>query len=215
MSPSFLSAAFQAATDTVFVASQPTALDVATSISVIVVAVVAILAFLSFTGFLRQMKKVLDRIHDEIKPAAERTRVAAKNVEYISGKVRDDMEKVHEVVDGMTGRLHTASDHMEDRVQEFNALMEGVQGEAERVFIDTARVVRGMQAGAAHVGRGGGPDGAAREYLDPDELETLEEGGPSPEIAGVHGQEEADPLSPDDPSPATAGTSPETEPDPR
>jgi len=201
MSTSLLSAPLQVASDTVFVSAQSTPLDVATDISVIVIAGATLVVLLMVTAFLRQMKKVLDRIHDEIKPAAERTRVAAQNVEYISGKVREDMQRVHDVVDGVTDRLAAASDHMEDRLQEFNALMEVVQGEAERVFIDTASVVRGMQAGAAHVGRGGAPDPGAENYLDPEELDMLRD-DPAPEELGA---------------PGTEGTqaTPEAEPEPR
>ncbi len=37
---------------------------------------------------------------------------------------------------------------MEERIDEFNALMEVVQGEAESTFLDTASAVRGVKAGA-------------------------------------------------------------------
>ncbi len=62
---------------------------------------------------------------------------------------------------------------MEDRIEEFNALMEVVQGEAEGVFLDTAATVRGLRAGARQLAepgledeepaQPGGPDPATRE----------------------------------------------------
>jgi hypothetical protein len=50
---------------------------------------------------------------------------------------------------------------MEERVEEFNALMDVVQDEAESVLLDTAAVVRGVRAGAQTMG--GGVAGATPE----------------------------------------------------
>jgi hypothetical protein len=56
-------------------------------------------------------------------------------------------------VKALTGRLHQASARMEERIEEFNALMEVVQSEAEEVFLDTAATVRGVREGARAMGR--------------------------------------------------------------
>ncbi len=40
---------------------------------------------------------------------------------------------------------------MEERIEEFNALMEVVQGEAEDIFIDTAATVRGVRESARSI----------------------------------------------------------------
>jgi len=40
---------------------------------------------------------------------------------------------------------------MEDRIEEFNALMETVQGEAEEIFLDTAATVHGLREGARSI----------------------------------------------------------------
>ena len=45
---------------------------------------------------------------------------------------------------------------MEKRIEEFNALMEVVQGEAEGVFIKTAAAVRGVRQGAQALGKTSG-----------------------------------------------------------
>jgi len=152
MSPLLL-APLQAATDTVYVTAPPSTLQVATDISVILMAVVSTFVLLAVALFLFQVRKFLATVPTEIRQVARRSKGTAENVEYISTVVREDIHRVHEVIGGLSERLNDASDRMEDRVREFNALMEVVQGEAERVFIDTASVVRGMQAGAAHVGR--------------------------------------------------------------
>jgi len=41
---------------------------------------------------------------------------------------------------------------MEERIEEFNALMEVVQTEAEDLFLDTASTMRGVRAGARSIG---------------------------------------------------------------
>jgi hypothetical protein len=43
---------------------------------------------------------------------------------------------------------------MEERIEEFNALMQVVQDEAEGIFIDTASTVRGVREGARSIARG-------------------------------------------------------------
>jgi hypothetical protein len=55
---------------------------------------------------------------------------------------------VNRSVAQLSDRLTQASDRMEERIADFNALMEVVQGEAEGVFVDTASTVRGVTAGA-------------------------------------------------------------------
>ncbi len=50
---------------------------------------------------------------------------------------------------------------MEERIEEFNALMEVVQGEAEDIFLDTASTVRGVRAGARSIASGGQEEGGA------------------------------------------------------
>ncbi len=48
---------------------------------------------------------------------------------------------------------------MEERIEEFNALMSVVQDEAEDIFLDTASTVRGVREGARTIsGELRGPD---------------------------------------------------------
>jgi hypothetical protein len=49
---------------------------------------------------------------------------------------------------------------MEERIEEFNALMEVVQTEAEHIFIDTASTVRGVREGARSIAVSGRRDEA-------------------------------------------------------
>ncbi len=149
---------FSALQDTVFTAVSRDGLQTASDISLVVMAVGSGVALIAVAIVLLQIRKLLRTLNEQIKPVTERARVAAENVEYISAMVREDVQKVKSSIGAITDRLNEASDHMEDRVHEFNALMEVVQGEAERVFIDTAATVRGVQAGARSMGRSALPD---------------------------------------------------------
>jgi hypothetical protein len=69
-------------------------------------------------------------------------------------------------VKALTDRLQLASERMEERIEEFNALMEVVQDEAEGIFIDTASTVRGVRAGARSIAGGGESTDGARRGVD-------------------------------------------------
>jgi vacuolar-type H+-ATPase subunit I/STV1 len=93
---------------------------------------------------------------------SDRARSISDNVQFITQALRSDVERLNASVKALTARLHQASSRMEERIEEFNALMEVVQSEAEEVFLDTAATVRGVREGARAMGR-------RRERLAPDE----------------------------------------------
>ncbi|MCA9738295.1 MAG: hypothetical protein KC645_11780, partial [Gemmatimonadetes bacterium] len=79
----------------------------------------------------------------------ERARGVTENVEAITRSLKDDVGSLTGSVEALTARLHQASDRMEERIEDFNALMEVVQEEAEDIFVGTASTVRGLRTGAA------------------------------------------------------------------
>ena len=137
----------QAATGTA-----PNTLQVAAEVSTVVIALISVLLLVVIILFLLQLKRLLGSIQQQVRPVTDRARVAAENVEYITAQVRQDVQKVRASVSGLSERLGEASERMEERVQEFNALMDVVQDEAESVLLDTAAIVRGVRAGAKTVG---------------------------------------------------------------
>ena len=132
-----------------------TSLQVAAEVSTVVIAVMSMLLLVVALALAWQLKKLVGSLNVHIQPVAERARVAAENVEYISAVVREDVQRVRASVSGLSDRLKEASDRMEERVEEFNALMDVVQDETESVLLDTAAVVRGVRAGAQTMGEGG------------------------------------------------------------
>ena len=84
---------------------------------------------------------------------SDRARSISDNVEFITQALRTDVERLNTSVKSLNDRLHQASGHMEQRIEEFNALMEVIQGEAEGAFIKTAAAVRGVREGAQKLSR--------------------------------------------------------------
>jgi uncharacterized protein YoxC len=158
MEPSLLNAV-QSAADTVVALQSPGAIARATDIAILVAAVaVTLLSVYVVWGvaqFRRILREVRQAVHQNLGPASDRARSISENVQFITQAVRTDVERLNASVKALTARLHQASDHMEERIEEFNALMEVVQGEAEDIFLDTAATVRGVREGARSLGKRG------------------------------------------------------------
>ena len=97
-----------------------------------------------------------------VDPLVEGGKNIADNVEFVTMAVRTDIEHLHGSVRSLSERLQQASDRMEERIEEFNALMEVVQSEAEDIFVGTAATVRGVRAGARQLGEGVDASGMER-----------------------------------------------------
>ena len=116
-------------------------------------------------------------VRQNLGPVSDRARSISDNVEFISQALRTDVSRLNDSVKALTGRLTQASDHMEARIEEFNALMEVVQGEAEGIFLDTAATVKGVREGARAFARppvGVAPVSAVSEE-GPAEVDPAEE----------------------------------------
>jgi len=148
-------------------------MQVAAEVSTVVIAVMSILFLVVALALVWQLKRMVGSLNVHIQPVAERARVAVENVEYISAVVREDVQRVRASVSGLSGRLKEASDRMEERVEEFNALMDVVQDETESVLLDTAAVVRGVRAGAQTMGEGGAHVPSAGDAAEPTPLEEV------------------------------------------
>lgn len=154
-----------------------TPIQVAAEVSTVVIAVVSVFLLVVALALVLQVKKFLASLQQHVQPVTDRARVAAENVEYISAVVREDVQRVRTSVSGLSDRLKKASDRMEERVEEFNALMNVVQDEAESALLDTAAVVRGVRAGAQTMGEGvarATPGGSAQESTPVDHEDDSE-----------------------------------------
>jgi hypothetical protein len=148
-------------------------LETAALISVIVVGAffllllpVVFVLFLQIRKINRTVKELGEKGLQRADPLLESGKSIADNVAFVSFAVRTDVEKLTTSVKSLSDRLQQASDRMEERIAEFNALMEVVQSEAEGIFVDTAATVRGVREGARSL--------AAGSRADSDELDEAQ-----------------------------------------
>jgi len=141
-----------------------------------------LLTFLFVLFQVRNLARVADDARKRLASdrGVEHLRGAAANIEKISETLRDEVGKLSSSVTHLSERLDQASHRMEERIEEFNALMEIVQAEAEDVFVDTASTARGVRRGVGKLtdsrrdapGRGRGSARPGRPAASP--------GGPAP-----------------------------------
>ncbi|MDA0328961.1 MAG: hypothetical protein O2958_08135 [Gemmatimonadetes bacterium] len=148
--------------------------DVSGIVMAAAVLVVAVLAALLILRVNRLLREIRISMHQNLGPVSDRARAISDNLEFITQAVRSDVEQLNASVTALTERLHLASDRMEERIEDFNALMEVVQGEAEDIFLDTASAVRGVREGARTIS-GGSVAPAHRPKVAPTEQDSEDE----------------------------------------
>jgi len=161
--------------DTVAMVATPTFLSTAEAVSTIVLTVAVLGLLVALIAVLVQLRKLtrtagsmVKRLEKDATPVIERAKSVAENVDFITMAVRTDIQKLNTSVSRLSDRLKDASIDMEKRIQDFTALVEVLQVEAEDLALDTAAAVRGVRAGTRSLaGRGGTP------FLDPQGPETL------------------------------------------
>jgi hypothetical protein len=148
--------------------------DIATVVIAVAIVVVAVLGSFLLLRANRILSELRLGVRQNLGPVSDRARSISDNVEFITQALRTDVERLNESVKALTDRLHLASQRMEERIEEFNALMEVVQGEAEDIFLDTASTVRGVREGARSITASRESDG---EGDAPGEDEGANDGG--------------------------------------
>jgi biopolymer transport protein ExbB/TolQ len=141
--------------DTVVFVPAAAQLEMWAQVSTVVIAILLAVLVVLTIGAMVQMRRLVilsNRLmadaRKHVLPVATRAQTAADNVTYMTAVLREDLERVHGSVASLTARLNQASDRVEERIEEFNALLEVVQSEAEGLFIDTASTVRAVREGA-------------------------------------------------------------------
>ena len=147
-----------AAPDTLAMVVSPNLLSTVEAVSTIVltVAVLGVLVALAMVllqlrGLGRSMGTLAKRLEKDSAPLVERARSVAENVDFITMAVRTDVQKLNATVSSLNERLREASAHMEERIQDFSALVEVLQTEAEDIALDTAAAVRGVRTGTRNL----------------------------------------------------------------
>lgn len=148
------------------------------SFAFLALAIAAIPAVWNLRKSYKRVDELLTRLHGDVNPLIRHATAIADNVDYVTTSVRTDVQQINATIASANRRLHEAVELTEERLREFNALLEVVQDEAEQLFVSTASAVRGVRRGAAAFRTDSGPDLAFRpdDDLDdeserPDDLE--------------------------------------------
>ena len=148
------------AADTVFAVPVRDGFDVVVVVAAGLIGATFLAVLLTFLFLLLMTRKLIQGLESTRKrvaedPALEHLRKTAGNVEEISSTLKGEVGRLQGSVSLLSDRLEQVSTRMEERIDEFNALMEVVQAEAEEVFVDTASAARGVRKGIGHLGDGG------------------------------------------------------------
>ena len=168
--------------DTVFtkqVASVPSTFERVTgiasgllTIAILVFVAAAVPAAWNFRKSYRRVNQLLERIYGDINPIMRHASSVADNVNYITTAIRTDVQQINATIVSANERLQQAVMVTERRLGDFNALLQVVQEEAERMFVSTASAVRGVRTSASALSEPGNGTKFARENAE--ELEQLE-----------------------------------------
>lgn len=212
------------ASDTVVLVAARDALDIvygvaAGSFVLLLLALLAVVLGVLFQAraAVRAIEKAGTRLLEG--EAAARVGRTLEHVEAVASSVRGETERMSASVAKVTDQVTLASRRMEERIEEFNALLAVVQEEAEEVFLDTASTARGVRRGIGALGTSGRkhrtrprPRVPAQGSPSPSPPATLTPPPPAPtetpELPGSHAEPPIQPGLP----PARAQPAPATEP---
>ena len=102
----------------------------------------------SFIKSLRQLRALLDRVYDDLKPLTEHANRIAANVDEITDSVKAEVKQVTQSIAHANQGISRAIESTDRRLSKLGALMDVAQQEAERLLVSTASVVEGVKAGA-------------------------------------------------------------------
>jgi hypothetical protein len=168
------------------------------TLTLLVMAIALVPAAWNFRKTYQKTNKLLERVQADVYPLLKHAHSIADNLDYISTAIRSDVGMIQGTIRSANDRLRQAVGATEGRINEFNALLDVVQGEAEGLFVSTAATVRGVRRSASHFVGDDGPELASVE-VDDDDLEIVVD---DEEIL-AYGYDES-PGSDDDPDPARA-----------
>ncbi len=121
------------------------------TISLLVLAVGLVPAAWNFRKTYKKVNELIDNVYGDVAPLFRSASIVTEDAREIVAIVKGDVRQVQQTVAAANARLLKAVKEAEARLDEFNALIEVVQDEAESAFINTASTVHGVRAGLAQV----------------------------------------------------------------
>src|SRR3954466_9361319 len=168
--------------DTIFIQTAPVAQSwfakvasvagVLMTLTLLAMAIALVPAAWNFRKTYKKTSALLERIEADVMPLTKHAHSIADNLDYISTAIRSDIGMIQDTLKSANRTIREAVGATEQKVNEFNALLDVVQGEAEGLFVSTAATVRGVKTGASHLVGGAGTEIASVES-DGDDLEIV------------------------------------------
>ena len=121
------------------------------SMVVLIAAVAVAPAIWSLRKTYRKVNDLIDRLGGEVTPLVRSANAVTDDAREIVTMVKGDVRQIQQTVAAANARLLRAVKEAEARLDEFNALIEVVQEEAESAFVGTAATVQGVRTGLAQV----------------------------------------------------------------
>jgi uncharacterized protein YoxC len=140
------------------------------TISILVLTAALVPAAWNFRKNHKAIREMIDKFQGDIAPLLRHANAIADDVNYVTTSIRVDVQHVNQTVAAANRRLLDAVDKAESRINDFNALLEVAQEEAESAFVSTASTLRGIRRGAAALGSAGGRNGRRRTRIRDREL---------------------------------------------
>ena len=119
------------------------------TLTILGLAIVMAPAAWSFWRTFRKVRTLLDQVYADVNPITRHASNVADNLDYITTSIRHDVQQVNATIASANRRLQEAVELTEQRMNEFNALLQVAQQEAEHAFVSTAAAVHGVRTGAA------------------------------------------------------------------
>ncbi len=157
--------------DTLVLVQSRDALDIVYGVAAGTFVLLLLALLLVVLGVLAQARKAvrsLERTAAEIREGEAVARVGRTlgHVEAMAARIREETDQLSASVSKVGDQVTLASRRMEERIEEFNALLAVVQEEAEEVFLDTASTARGVRRGIGALGNGGSRRRSGRRSED-------------------------------------------------
>lgn len=121
------------------------------TIALLVLAIGLVPAAWNFRKTYKKINELLDRVYGDIAPLVRSASIVTEDAREIVTIVKGDVRQVQQTIAAANARLLKAVKEAEARLDEFNALIEVVQEEAESAFVNTASAVHGVRTGLAQV----------------------------------------------------------------
>jgi uncharacterized protein YoxC len=118
------------------------------SIALLVLTVFLVPAAYNFRKSYKRVNQLLDRLSADINPIVKHANTISDNLNYVTTSIRVDIQQVNRTIAEANARMMQALELSERRINDFNALIDVVQREAEGAFVTTASTLRGVRAGA-------------------------------------------------------------------